>query len=381
MITFAQDDELAWLEAVLGGAGTGPSTTYLVRPSADAPQLLIPIAPRVVAAAAMRRHHDARSARERVQGLAGRLIARTGALRFTGGQILERPPFQMLNDLERALGEPRVMAAISLGPRRRNRKPVLQLIRPDGDPIGFAKVGWSDLTRDLVTNEGHWLTEVEGKLPSGIIAPGVLHRAGTDATDLVVTTPLHIDDRAGRSGPLDSALVLGLARSVGSRMTPIDRLAVVADGRDLIGDAIDIARLISRHEGVEVEAGLWHGDLTPWNTATRDGQTMLWDWEFAGDRRPVGLDLLHTRFEEVRRAAPGNEVAALTAVEAEARTLLAPALGANNDSTIVAAVLDVYLCELVMRETRLAGEGWRPEHLGDLAGPAAATIQRRLDHI
>ncbi len=328
----------------------------------------------------MRRHHDARTHRERAVGFAGRVAARVGLLAYSGGEKLELPSFGLVDDLEGILGEARLVPAISLGPPRRNRKPVIQLIRPDGEAVGFVKVGWSELTRRLVANEGKWLARLADATPTGIVPPRVLHHATTNDCDVVVTTPLRIDDRAHRSAPLDAALVLALARTFGSERQPVHALRAVSEHRASISEIVDIERLVDSHRDVELEVGFWHGDLTPWNTATRASTVMVWDWEFADDGRPVGFDLLHARFEQVRRAAPSNEDEAIRTLEREYCDILAPAFGTSGDSIQrrADAVFDLYLCELVSREHLLAGEGWTPNNLGDLIGPASSMVQHRL---
>ena len=43
--------------------------------------------------------------------------------------------------------------SLYLSPARANRKPVLQLLTPQGQAAGFAKIGTNQLTRELVTAE------------------------------------------------------------------------------------------------------------------------------------------------------------------------------------------------------------------------------------
>ena len=49
-------NEMEWLRSVLGGAGTGPDETYLSRPSAAEPHLLVPLASPTVASDVSRVH-------------------------------------------------------------------------------------------------------------------------------------------------------------------------------------------------------------------------------------------------------------------------------------------------------------------------------------
>ena len=61
--------------------------------------------------------------------------------------------------LGEALGRD-LLISMHLGTARANRKPVLQLMTPQGQPVGFAKIGTSPLTRALVEAERDALTRL-----------------------------------------------------------------------------------------------------------------------------------------------------------------------------------------------------------------------------
>lgn len=368
-----ENEDYHWLLEALGGAGEGPRQPTLARPTASNPELLLPLGSAAAGAAALRRFHDGRTRNERVKTVAATALARVGLLRFAPGERVEISSFTLVEQINEALGENDVQIAITLGPRRRNRKPVLQLLRRNGDTIGFAKVGWSPFTRALVENEAHWLERLAGAVPDEICIPTVLARIDGDDRTIVVSSALDTSLRAGLGGRLSSHTITRLARCLGTdrvRFTELPLLEALRAGR--VGELIDVDCLLRRHGDVEVELGTWHGDLTPWNTSTVDGVSRVWDWEFADAHRPVGFDLLHNAFELVRRQRSHNEEAALVAVRDQADAILAP-IGQPS-----AATLDLYLCELIMREARLTGEGWDPEELGPLEAHAAAMLKQRL---
>lgn len=372
--------DLEWLTHVLGGHTADQAAKHLCRPSLTDPQLLLPLAPRALTVSALRRHHDARTKKDFAIGLLGELAARLGFIQMAGGEVVQMAPFSLVRQLGRDLGEADLRAAISIGPPRRNRKPVLQLLRPSGEPVGFVKIGWSDLTRELVTNEAYWLNQIDGKLPPGMTAPKLLLHQSTSELEIVVTTPLPIKATLKPAPPINSQLVLAMARMTGGGRSQVRKLPYLGGWREnpALSQVVDIGKLINKHSSIELELGLWHGDLTPWNTATSAETVMVWDWEFAADNRPVGFDLLHTAFELVRRAAPNNETSAIKAVLAETANILRPVLGAQPAPGLVAAYQDLYLAELVARETRLAGQGWEPNNLGPLDQLAAAALRSRM---
>ncbi len=373
------DDELAWTRDVLGGNGDGPAQPYLCRPSRSRPELLIPLRPRVVAGGALRRSHDDRSWKQRWMVAAGQVLGRTGALDHAPGDRIELTPFALVDQLATCLGEPSLIAAVGLGPRRRNRKPVLQLLRPDGRTVGFAKVGWSPFTAELIGNEAHWLRQVDGRMPPGTAAPAVLVDRTFADVRVVVTAPVPTPAFSRRRRPLPLDTLTQIARLGTSGRSTVADLAMLDGFRVAgLGEVVPLDALVERHRSVELELGMWHGDLTPWNTATSGGITSIWDWEFADDHRPVGFDALHIAFEVARRsAAPtggSSEALAIDTIERNAANILSP----STSRRTAAAMTDLYLCELLQRERRLLGEGWDPTHVGPLEARLVAALTRRL---
>ncbi len=368
-----ENEDYRWLLEALGGYGDGERADALVRPSAQQPELFIPLASPRVSSATLRRYHDGRSHTDRAKTVIALAAARSGMLRFAPGDHVQAGPFALVERLEAELDEPNLHVAVTLGPRRRNRKPVLQLIRSDGSTIGFAKVGWSPFTRTLVGNEATWLKRFAGQAPAGVEIPRVI--ACIDEPDrlVVVSSPLTTSPMSGLAGRLGSDQVIQLARALGSHRVEfanLPHLHTLATGR--AGQLANVDAMKQRHRDTSIELGAWHGDLTPWNTSTANGTTLIWDWEFADADRPVGFDLLHNAFELVRRAAPKNEHQALIAVCSQAEAILTPA-GQPAD-----AIVDLYLCELIQREARLRGEGWSPSDLGPLESHAAKLLNERL---
>lgn len=378
--TFDPINEMEWLRTVLGGAGTGPDEAYLSRPSAAEPHLLVPLGSAAVASAALHRYHDNRSLKERFVGIAAQTVARLGQLERGPGQRVDLEPFAMIQQLARVLNEPNLNGAITIGPPRRNRKPVVQLLRPNGETVGFAKVAWSTFTKELIANEGFWLKQVDGKMPKGLIAPKVLFEgpvltASGSATEstVLVTGPLETSPFSRRRSPLELGTIAELARCVGSQDSYVRDLPQVKEAAsNAVGDLVPVRTIIERHGDTRLETAMWHGDLTPWNTATNLDGMSIWDWEFAGAHRPVGFDAMHIRFETIRRASPSNEKAAVRTIVAETAKIVS-GLGQSTE-----AMIDLYLLDLLAREVRLAGEGWEPKNLGPLDQVVTQELIRRL---
>lgn len=367
-----RDDTLEWLVSALGGATVGPAQAMLARPGRHRAEMLLPLTNRGVAVAALHRPHDGRSLVERLEMALARAAARIGQLGRIGGDRVDFPPTALVETVSEALGQTGLIPAISLGPPRRNRKPVIMLVAPGGRVDAYVKVGWSPLTRDLVDNEDGWLRRIDGRLAPPFAAPVPIARIETGTALAVVTSPLRAR-WPRRPRPITPADTVRLARSLGSRIVRVADLPWLADPR--FGEGTDrteaelraaVAAVRDRHASVELETGLWHGDLNAWNRVTVAGRIGVVDWEFAGDDRPVGQDDLHIEFETLRRSAPLDPAGIVTRFVERHR-----ATGGRRDR----ARLDVYLADLAIRESRLSGQGWD----GPLAGYRKPLVRALLD--
>ncbi len=372
----------AWLNRLVGGSiggdladGGHGSLEYLFRPNLAEPELLIPIGNRSVTAATLRRFHDSRSLLNSVVSAVSPVIGHPRVLGVTGGETARVGPFELVDELATKLGEPQLIASIILGPKRRNRKPVLQLIRPDGVVVGFVKIGWSPLTRQLVSNERDILLRIESHLPEKIEAPRVLFhdsRPEPDGRVIVVSAALKNGPRPKRSGPLTLDFVTSLARSVSGGTVKVRDLTVVPKWLENQTLRPFVDKVLEHSGEIELEVGLWHGDLTPWNTSTTEKMMVIWDWEFAGLGRPVGFDLLHDLFETERRSDGVSVESALATVASTGAQKLSPL------TSEVEAIIDLYLCELLYRETQLEGQRWEATTVDTTDAPLVNCLRRRL---
>jgi hypothetical protein len=414
-----RQDELAWLREVLWGptpdvevvvgrgtpAGFRPLAEWAILPDRRRPRVLVPLASRRAAAAAVRQYSDGMTQRARLAkalvGLGLRsgglqlLLTRRGSVLRAGGAAADAAKGTLLHDyLAEALGRRDLATAIVLGPVRLNRKPVLQLVDVRGEPVGYMKVGWNDLTRRLVRNEAAMLARLAELRPRTFAAPQLLHHGQWHGLEVTVSAalphrlwrhgrryrlpPLAATQEIAALGGVDRA-TLGdsvwwheLQRRLGPlRQRATDRAAAVL--------ATVLESLGREAAGVRLAFGTWHGDWGPWNMRATPDRLLVWDWERSGDGVPVGLDLLHfgylTGVQGLRR--PPAEAAAASLRGA------APMLGGlGQEPDAGELLLDLYLLELFCRasEAEASVITGRPDAIGtDLLdvldrrrGPSAA---------
>ena len=117
------------------------------------------------------------------------IVLRRRAVLPTGDETL-------LGHLRTVLDEPALTFATGLRWVGSFYTPVLQLFRPDGTPVAYAKIGWDDVTNAQVRAESEALQLVDAAAPRRFHAPAPLHAGPWGRLELSVTAPLPRRSRA-----------------------------------------------------------------------------------------------------------------------------------------------------------------------------------------
>ena len=375
-------DALAWIRAALWSVDADvdlvpvdrgdPRATWLARPNSAAPELLVPLGSARAAGAVSRRFWDGMSPARRARQWAGEAALRTGlAQRLWPGRIallgaaadVDDPDRSLLARLAVLLDEPRLLAAVTARPTHYNAKPVLQLFAPDGRAVAFAKVAVDEVSAAYVHTEIDWLDRAAGATRP-LRAPRLLATLEWQGRPVAVLEPLDLP-RLPRRAPgwareavADAVTALGHRTVVAVAETgPVQRVraettTAVDPGLVALADGI-----VERHGTATVEVGPWHGDLSPWNTASRHDEVLVWDWELAGEGMPVGSDLRHEAVMVATHLRGHRAAAALAPLD--------------PDDPAVA----LYLLELARRDRHAARAG-RTDAEHGLGVAAAARLLR-----
>lgn len=349
---------------------------YLVVPDARSPRLLLPAGSRRVAAAAVQRYAEPQSRMARLKRNAVVAALRTGASTVllrdrvrVSGPAETGPATNNINTyLCRALDMP-LAISIHIGPARANRKPVLQLLTPAGETIGFAKLGTGPLTRRLVRAETTALTALDHVRLRQVTVPRVLHSGQWNGHQVLVQSVLPIwrprtalPPRRLAEAMLEVASCCGISQGW-LATSPYwaelsDRLNTLAEQANAPDEPTHHTRsqeasqlraaarsLASRAGDLPLRYGAWHGDWAPWNMAGVSDTVLLWDWERFSSGVPVGFDAIH--YELQRRIQTSTDAtAAVEATVARADTLLAPFEVAPEAREVTALL---YLVDLAAR--------------------------------
>jgi hypothetical protein len=362
---------------------------YLLLPTARRPRLLVPRGRRA-ATGALRGYGvgRGRSARWQAAGLA--LGMATGL-----APLVLRDRVRIVGDgggtpsieshLAEVLGR-EVRLSMYLGAPRANRKPVLQVLSPEGRTLAYVKVGVDPLTCRLVRDEAAALQTLGTAELRRATVPAALHSSRWNDLELLVQSPLPVG--GSRARPTWDQVVAAQVEVAAIGRHPAGPLAGSAywtslteridalPGTPAAGVLADLRTGIEKRFGeVPLSLGAWHGDWTPWNTALAGDQLLVWDWERFASPVPIGFDAVHWRLQSdlVNRLADPSE--SVRRSLASAATVLEP-FGVTADQARVTAIC--YFAELATRylADRQVEAGAR---LGDVGGWLLPAIDAALD--
>ncbi len=339
----------------------GPDRRYLLLRGRLKVSAFLPAdAPTAAARSLLRRTDETR-----MIPLVGRAVLATGLRsRLLPLAIRERATLPGVGDasLARAiadlLGLEDLIVAGALGPVRPNLKPVLQIFGPDGGTVAFVKVGWNDLTRELVEHEHATLASITARDPLRLPRALGLLRHGESCALVLSPLPLWRLGRRPRSWP-DARTVRTIAESAGpirhellSTSTYWNELSDLADDhalphRESFVRGLDI--VAAGLAEAPIRFGASHGDFSPWNTLRSRGTIAVWDWERFRADAPVGLDLVHY-VTQMRARRP---IDAMPEVAAGDFADVVPGLTALGvDARGIDAFVTMYYLDLLARYVR-----------------------------
>lgn len=252
------DDDISWLEAALFArpgsvlAQTQPSwrpgrsssvdeLAWTALPVRGTTRRLVPTSRRF-AAEAFRNRHDAMSDRRRQLGrLASRLVG-TGILRIAPGVrarshiLFDDPEESVIAAAAAELDHEIRSCAITLGPQRYNRKPVVQLMDHDANTVAFLKVGVDPLTSAMVATEADAVERLR-TANSLLEIPTVLWRANWHGRQVACFSPVgRQDELLPASQTRLERIAAAVIEAGGGRndtvvrsTPPLERLRVIVD--------------------------------------------------------------------------------------------------------------------------------------------------------
>jgi hypothetical protein len=220
-----------------------------------------------------------------------------------GVVVASKGPLPLESMVQQATGEPHPVFALSLGTPNRFRKIVAQVMRPNGEILGYIKLPLSEAADERIRNEAAVLSKLWECEPLRPQIPRVLYAgkmgsffilfqsAGPNHPGPVEFNSLHesflntLKTIQSQEKPGES-----IAEQVASRWRNLETL--VDSGLRATGEyALELARQDLMKS--TIFCGLSHGDFAPWNTRVGDGRLFVFDWESATDNTPLLWDRFH----------------------------------------------------------------------------------------
>ena len=382
---------------VSASAARAPS--HVALPSASAPQMYIPALNRSTVWGSTTAYNRLRPARRQVSRLGAGLLTSatlsTALRRFMPGDavsLVERSGGQLLANLQRIVDREDLCFAVGTPSIDAWWKPTLQLFDVRGNPVAYAKIGYTPLTKAMVETEGAALAGWANDPPKTFRVPALLGRCAVDDLSVVVSAPMPKGVRRSADTAEVATEILIEMAGVPSGDDPFSATRsewwTTVENRHAAAESI-VAGIAGFDHLVEVAGptmercdgrfGRWHGDWVPWNTAvqrTRGGaQTLwVWDWEYAASSAPVGLDVRHRAYQ-VHRVVGGHSVADSLDFARSSTASVLSGLGLGADQQ---RLLDVaHPVELLARHRRAAALG-APVHdeVSDLSDALLAVVDR-----
>jgi hypothetical protein len=384
--------DLTWLTSVLWPAadvrlsparvprGRRVAEAYRVIPNAARPRLLVPFSSPELVEGAMRRAGDGTTSLARsTHALRSRFAASSlGWARFPPFVVFfdrdPRPDELLTHHVRTIVDRPDAALAISFGPPRPDRKPVVQVLTLDGDFLGWGNVGWNEPTRGLLANEASVLRRWARHRPRTFSVPELLHEGPwQEHTCSVVSSP----SADGLTAAVDGIPSIEVTREIASLGgTAIAPLASTPWWRSIVRRAASVREptsLVLRwmhdlHGRRLVWRGSWHGSWDP-RCLRRVGVVLhVGGWERSADGVPLGLDPIHFAFQRALRGGRDVGRASRVAIRTSAGALRALGVPLEDDPLLMACLLAELLVRLERsgRGSSGRGAGISEELLADL---------------
>jgi hypothetical protein len=278
--------------------------SFVVLPSRDAPRWLLPIGDSnctIVGAQIYAPY--ARTAR-----LMKALLIRMIRLGWSGWArrrvlVASRDPLSIEVLVTEVTGERNPVFSLSLGNQPAVSKLTVQVMRPNGEVLGYLKLPLSCAATDRVRHEAAVLERL-GSFPAlRTHVPRLLYAGPWYDSWILFQSPL-----MGEKGPTTFTamhstflqILWNVHRVEKPGQSLVEQIGAKWQKAAPLLDAKwkDLGREVLRCAALDLDrstvtCGITHGDFAPWNTRTQGKKLLLFDWESADWESPTAWDIFH----------------------------------------------------------------------------------------
>jgi hypothetical protein len=204
-------------------------------------------------------------------------------------------------------GEMKPVFVLSLGTPSQFRKLTVQVMRPNGETLGYIKLPLTDAANQRVRHEAEVLERLWKIAKLRAHVPRVLHAGPWNGGYILFQSCGPSQPGEMEFGPAHETFLRTLwhARQMERPGQAIVEelsakwaqasLQMDSEWQDLGAETL---RRASRElSGLGIPCGIMHGDFAPWNTRGGNRRLFVFDWEAAEWDAPISWDIFHFHFQ------------------------------------------------------------------------------------
>ena len=204
-------------------------------------------------------------------------------------------------------GEPRPVFALSIGTPGLFRKLTVQVMRLDGEILGYIKLPLTEAASESLRHEAKTLEYLSSFSELSPYIPKLLHAGGWGDGYIVFQTGSPTQGGPTEFGPLHQEfleILWGVRRVSKPGYLLLEEVATrwrkMEPQMDSLWQSLGagaLAKASRELSGVNISCGIMHGDFAPWNTRLKEGRLFVYDWEWASLEAPNSWDIYHFRVQ------------------------------------------------------------------------------------
>lgn len=233
-------------------------------------------------------------------GILTHLLPSAGIAQANDDGVLDHHLFDFLKT---TLADDELTFAVSLGTPSAHRKPVIQIMKKN-KILGYAKIGWNQLTLPMVRNEAETLSQLADASLKSLRVPSLLFGGNWQGKYISIQSA-----PSGETAPAPAKLnpsygrILENLSLIAAQETNLEscsywqKILVQAKNcqhpyyQHVLSEAVSV--LTKRLTGKSFRLHFRHGDFAPWNIIMAEGHYFVYDWEYASREAAAGWDLFH----------------------------------------------------------------------------------------
>ena len=278
--------------------------TFVVLPSPNRVRWLFPRGSRQLSLAALQIYAPYAPA-ARLLKVALSFIIRAGWQSWVGHKVTlgSREALPVEDLVAELSGERSPVFALSLGTPTPFRKLTIQVMRPNGQILGYIKLPLTNAATEHLRHEAEILQRLSEFSSLNPHIPKVLYASDWDGSYILFLSPGPVSP-----GPVEYDRphedFLSHLRNIHQLIKPgpvlLEEVAARWHKAETLLDSkwralgqAALARAKRELDGRTVRCGVAHGDFAPWNTHMGDGRLYVFDWECASWEAPASWDIFH----------------------------------------------------------------------------------------